>query len=109
MRFGKIIRDEGGSVKFAADCEEGGLEVICPYGYSYRFPDGEEAAAEDSPAESPSVMNKSAAKAAASLLGTKRKNTPGKGEILISNAFGASILLANDGRVIINGKIFERE
>lgn len=88
---GYVTMGSGDCIEAGSSVNSRSIENYTPYGYSAAVPQGEEVILV--PSSDGSVA-----------LGTRSKNEElESGEVKISSKGGASIVLKNDGRVIING------
>lgn len=83
----------GNQVETVSSAQQRGAQVYAPYGYNAAVPSGQD------------VLLISGADGGFVAGVKSAKNSLKSGEIEISSAGGASIVLCNDGRVIINGMI----
>ena len=90
------IRSAGKNVSVSASREHRGLPVAVPYGIIYVPPIGSDSLV--LPTDSGDIC-----------LGVVRRPDDGleQGELMLYSSGGASIVLKNDGRVLINGRAVE--
>ncbi len=92
---GSVTGVKGGRVEVDASLRQLNLPVVSPYGVVYVPPVGEHAV----------LVSTDAGDACIGVV-MKGYEDLKQGELMLSSAGGASIVLKNDGRVLINGKEF---
>ena len=90
---GIVTNSDGSSVEASSSVNAGGISSFSPYGYAANIPNGEE------------VILIASAKGNAALGVKNAFSELERGEVCITSKGGASILLKNNGDVIINGKL----
>ena len=92
-----VVRASGsGKVSVSATNEHLAVPVALPYGIAYAPPVGSQSV----------VLPTEAGNLCLGVLGEKRDDLA-PGELMLYSAGGASIVLKNDGRVLINGRAVE--
>ncbi len=92
---GSVTGVKGGRVEVDASLRQLNLPIVSPYGVVYVPPVGEQAV----------LVSTDAGDACIGVI-TKEYNDLKQGELMLCSSGGASIVLKNDGTVLINGKEF---
>lgn len=90
---GSVSDSSGKSVQIEASTQHRNLKIIAPYGVAYVPPIGEQAV----------VLPFDGSEACVGVLAASAKDLK-RGELMLYSSGGASIVLKNDGTVLINGK-----
>lgn len=87
----RVTANNNGNIEAVGSGVQRDIGIYAPYGYCYSLPTGER-------------LLVSGSEGTRSGLGVAMSNEVKKGEVKISNAYGAYIYLRNDGTVEISGK-----
>lgn len=93
--IGEVTSIDGSKVYVQADQEYRSIPMLVPFGIAYNPPAGEKAA----------VISAGDSFACLGTISHDKNLNPG--EIMLYSSGGASIVLKNDGRVLINGTAIE--
>lgn len=92
-RFGDVSQSDKNEISAVTSLEQRKLPAISPYGIAYCVPVGEKCA----------VLPLESGEACIGVVSDASSLSPG--EIMLYSKGGASIVLKNDGSVLINGKV----
>ena len=95
VETGVVTMNDGDELEAVGSGVERSIDIFSPYGYCYSLPTGEKM-----------LMAENGASQAG--LGVIMKGGPKKGEIKITNRYGAYIHLKENGSVEINGVVVTR-